>query len=82
MGKQARGRGLDDEGSEKEEADGRRQTQSEVVCNPKDSGVQQARKKVRKRKPDGKDAQEAPKPIAQPRPSRSCQDGSTCPESR
>ncbi|KIK71988.1 hypothetical protein PAXRUDRAFT_22542 [Paxillus rubicundulus Ve08.2h10] len=46
MGKQARGRGLDDEGSEEEEADGQRQTRSEVVCNPKDSRMQQARKKV------------------------------------
>ncbi|KIK77384.1 hypothetical protein PAXRUDRAFT_17536 [Paxillus rubicundulus Ve08.2h10] len=46
MGKQARGRGLDDEGSEEKEANGQRWTQSEALCNPKDSGVQQARKKV------------------------------------
>ncbi|KIK72782.1 hypothetical protein PAXRUDRAFT_21589 [Paxillus rubicundulus Ve08.2h10] len=58
MGKQARGRGLDDEGGDEEEADFRRWTQSEMVGNPKDSGNQQARKKVRERKSDGEDAQD------------------------
>ncbi|KIK74662.1 hypothetical protein PAXRUDRAFT_19649 [Paxillus rubicundulus Ve08.2h10] len=46
MGKQARSRGPDNEGSEEEEANVQRQTQSEVVCNPKDSGMQQVRNKV------------------------------------
>ncbi|KIK72032.1 hypothetical protein PAXRUDRAFT_22484 [Paxillus rubicundulus Ve08.2h10] len=54
MGKQARGRGLDNEGIEEEEADGQRRTQSEAVCNPKDSGMHQARNKVRERDSDGK----------------------------
>ncbi|KIK72596.1 hypothetical protein PAXRUDRAFT_21799 [Paxillus rubicundulus Ve08.2h10] len=82
MGKQAKGRGLDDQGSEEEEADGQRQTWSEVVCNPKDSGMQWARKKVQERKSDGKDGREAPKPIAQPRPGRSYWDSSALPKSR
>ncbi|KIK73392.1 hypothetical protein PAXRUDRAFT_20910 [Paxillus rubicundulus Ve08.2h10] len=82
MGKQARGRGLDDEGSEEEEANGRRRTQSEVVCNPKDSGMQQARNKVQEKKSNGKDGQEAPKLIMQPRPGRSCWDSSALPKSR
>ncbi|KIK72752.1 hypothetical protein PAXRUDRAFT_21625 [Paxillus rubicundulus Ve08.2h10] len=55
MGKQARGRGLDDEGSEEDEADGRRWTRSEAVSNHKDSGMQQARNKVREKKSNGKD---------------------------
>ncbi|KIK73902.1 hypothetical protein PAXRUDRAFT_18869 [Paxillus rubicundulus Ve08.2h10] len=46
MGKQARGRGLNDEGSEEEEANGQMQTWSEVVSNLKDASKQQARKKV------------------------------------
>ncbi|KIK72941.1 hypothetical protein PAXRUDRAFT_21414, partial [Paxillus rubicundulus Ve08.2h10] len=46
MGKQARGRRLDDEGSEEEEADSQRWTQPEAICNPKDSGAYQARNKV------------------------------------
>ncbi|KIK74556.1 hypothetical protein PAXRUDRAFT_19758 [Paxillus rubicundulus Ve08.2h10] len=58
MGKQARGRGLDDEGGGEEEADGQRQTRSEAVGNPKDPGKQQARKKVQQRKSDGEDAQD------------------------
>ncbi|KIK72288.1 hypothetical protein PAXRUDRAFT_22160 [Paxillus rubicundulus Ve08.2h10] len=82
MGKQAKGRGLDDEGSEEEEADGRRQTRSEVVSNPKDSSVYQARKIVQERKSDGKDGQEAQKPIVKPRPSRSHWDSSVLPKSR
>ncbi|KIK72266.1 hypothetical protein PAXRUDRAFT_22188 [Paxillus rubicundulus Ve08.2h10] len=82
MGKQARGRGLVKEGSEEEEADGRRRTWSEVVSNPKDSRVQRARKIVREKKSNGKDGQEAPKPIAKPRPGRSRRDSSTLPKSR
>ncbi|KIK72468.1 hypothetical protein PAXRUDRAFT_21953, partial [Paxillus rubicundulus Ve08.2h10] len=59
MGRQAKGRGLDNQGSEEEEADGRRQTRSEVVSNPKDSGAYQARNKVQERESNGKDGQEA-----------------------
>ncbi|KIK74287.1 hypothetical protein PAXRUDRAFT_20031 [Paxillus rubicundulus Ve08.2h10] len=58
MGKQARGRGLDDEGGDEEEANCQRKTLSEVVSSPKDSGNQQARKKVQQRKSDGEDAQD------------------------
>ncbi|KIK77149.1 hypothetical protein PAXRUDRAFT_17686 [Paxillus rubicundulus Ve08.2h10] len=79
---QARGRGLVDEGSEEEEANGQRRTRSEAVSNPKDSGVQQARKIVRERKSDGKDGREAPKPIAKPTPGRSRQDCSALQKSR
>ncbi|KIK73004.1 hypothetical protein PAXRUDRAFT_21333 [Paxillus rubicundulus Ve08.2h10] len=82
MGKQARGRGLQDEGSEEEEADGRRWTWSEVVCNPKDSSAYQARNKVRERDSNGKDGREAQKPIVKPRPGRSRQDSSALPKSR
>ncbi|KIK74063.1 hypothetical protein PAXRUDRAFT_20251 [Paxillus rubicundulus Ve08.2h10] len=82
MGKQTRGRGLDDEGSEEEEADGQRWTRSELVCNPKDSSVQQARKMVQERKSNFEDGQEAPKPIAQPRPGRFRQDSYALPKSR
>ncbi|KIK71767.1 hypothetical protein PAXRUDRAFT_22860 [Paxillus rubicundulus Ve08.2h10] len=57
MGKQARGKGQDDEGREEGEADGQRWTQSEVVCNPKDSGMQKARKKDQERESDGEDGQ-------------------------
>ncbi|KIK72641.1 hypothetical protein PAXRUDRAFT_21756 [Paxillus rubicundulus Ve08.2h10] len=60
MGKQARGRGLDDEGSEEEEADGQRRTQSEAVCDPKDSGAYQARNKVQERDSNGKDGRDWP----------------------
>ncbi|KIK71848.1 hypothetical protein PAXRUDRAFT_22740, partial [Paxillus rubicundulus Ve08.2h10] len=82
MGKQAIGRGLDNEGSEEEEADGRRWTQSEAVCNPKDSGAYQARNKIREKKSDGKDGREAQKPIVKPRPGRSRWDSSALPKSR
>ncbi|KIK76138.1 hypothetical protein PAXRUDRAFT_18419 [Paxillus rubicundulus Ve08.2h10] len=58
MGKQARGRGLDDEGVDEEEANCQRWTWSEVVGNPKDSGKQQARNKVQERKSDGEDGQD------------------------
>ncbi|KIK71828.1 hypothetical protein PAXRUDRAFT_22775, partial [Paxillus rubicundulus Ve08.2h10] len=44
MGKQARDRGLDDEGSEEEEVNGQMQTRSEAVSNPKDSSMHQANK--------------------------------------
>ncbi|KIK72038.1 hypothetical protein PAXRUDRAFT_22477 [Paxillus rubicundulus Ve08.2h10] len=58
ISKQARGRGLDDEGDEEEEADGQRRTWSEVLGDPKDSSKQQARKKVWQRKSDGEDSQD------------------------
>ncbi|KIK73479.1 hypothetical protein PAXRUDRAFT_20807 [Paxillus rubicundulus Ve08.2h10] len=82
MGKQARGRGLVNEGSEEEEADGRRRTWSEVVSNPKDSSAYQARSKVQERDLDGKDGREALKPIVKPTPGTSRQDSSTLPKSR
>ncbi|KIK72162.1 hypothetical protein PAXRUDRAFT_22320 [Paxillus rubicundulus Ve08.2h10] len=82
MGKQAKGRGLDNEGSEEEEANGQRQTQSEVVSNPKDSSAYQARNKVRERESKGKDGREAQKLIVKPRPSRSGRDSSPLPKSR
>ncbi|KIK72600.1 hypothetical protein PAXRUDRAFT_21793 [Paxillus rubicundulus Ve08.2h10] len=82
MGKQAKGRGLDNQGSEEEEANDQRRTQSEVVSNPKDFGAYQARNNVQERESNGKDGQEAQKPIVKPRPSRSHWDSSALPKSR